>query len=255
MQWGARGTVALVLSALLGLVGGTAVALHSSGPDDSHVADPASGSSPSGSPEPTPAPNDPLGLGVPLENLPTCTGQTILVVGYGETRGALSEAVSANKPDVRYLDTTQSCNTLFQHNPDAPVPPYVAYLGPFDTLTEPCQLRMSVEHKGDSVTSLKPGVKAHVQCLCVLEPQTFPDLFVGMNADTRDGLYVRALQQLLVDIGRNPGHHVTGIYDQRTADLVTPLQELNALDPDLYGIVEELTWRLLRDRACINYDF
>jgi len=252
MHWGSRQTTALLLAAVVGLIGGTLTGVLTGRPDGSHAANPGAGNTttPSAGPEA----DDPLGLNVPLQNL-DCTGQTILVVGYGDSRGPLSEAISGNQPDVRLLETAKSCSTLYQHNPAEPVPAYVAYLGPFDTLTEPCQLRMSVEHKRDSVTSLKPNVKTHVQCLCVLEPQTFPDLFVGMNADTRDGIYVRALQQLLVDIGRNPARHVTGIYDQQTAALVQPLQELNALDPDLYGIVEELTWRLLRDRACITYDF
>jgi hypothetical protein len=95
-----------------------------------------------------------------------------------------------------------------------------------------------------------------VQCLCAIEPDTMPELNIGMAADTRDGIYIRALQRLLVDMGpeMNPGP-ITGEYNARTAAKVRRLQRVNAIDPALYGRVEAQTWRLLRDRGCINYDF
>jgi len=114
---------------------------------------------------------------------------------------------------------------------------------------------MSVDHKNDVVTSLKPGVKIHVQCLCVLDPTTFPTLAPGMAADTREGIYIRSLQRLLVDIDQNPKRHITGEYDRETAELIEPLQRLNAIDVNPPGIVETLTWQMLRDRACVGYDF
>jgi hypothetical protein len=164
-------------------------------------------------------------------------------------------AVSANPSnEVKYLETANSCNTLYGAEKQDP-PTYAAYLGPFDSLSEPCSLRMSVDHKSDVVTSLKRGVKIHVQCLCVLEPATFPTLAVGMQADTRAGIYVRALQRLLVDIGRNPAHHITGVYDGATKRLITPLQKLDGIDVNPRGIVETLTWQMLRDKACVAYDF
>ena len=157
------------------------------------------------------------------------------MVGWGETRGALSNAVSANLDGgVKYLETAKSCNTLYGAEKQDP-PAYAAYLGPFDSLAEPCSLRMSVDHKSDVVTSLKPGVKIHVQCLCVLDPATFPTLAVGMESDTRAGIYIRSLQRLLVDIDQNPTHHITGEYDAETRDLIVPLQELNAIDVDPPG--------------------
>ena len=38
-------------------------------------------------------------------------------------------------------------------------------------------------------------------------------------------------------------------------DLIVPLQDLNAIDVKPPGIVEKLTWQMLRDRACVAYDF
>lgn len=250
MRWDARGTTALLVSALVGIAAGVIVGLTTGSPDESRAGEPGTSQSPT-----TTAPDDPLGVGAPLQNLP-CNGKTILVVGVGETTGAMTTAISANpKGLVKYLQTANSCRTLYGGEKDPTPPEYVAYMGPFDSLAEPCGLRMSVDHRNDVVTSLKNGVKIHVQCLCVLDPATFPTLAVGMLADTRDGIYVRALQRLLIDIGQNPRHHVTGRYDQQTAEMIKPLQALNALDHSFRGTVEVQTWGLLRDRACVDYDF
>jgi hypothetical protein len=114
---------------------------------------------------------------------------------------------------------------------------------------------MSVDHKGDAVTSLKPGQKTHVPCLCVLRPADFPVLSIGMHPSTRDGIYVRALQQMLLDIGLITANHVTGYYDQETANVIERLQKLNALTPAKYGTVEKLTWNQIIDRGCVGFDF
>lgn len=240
-----------MVAALVGLVAGVFVALQTNaGADDPGTAEPG-GSSPSSSSTLTQV-EDPLRVDAPLVNLP-CSGETILVVGTGNTVGPIVEAVSSNT-EVSYLETDKSCPTLYQ--PEGwRRPTWVAYMGPFDSLSEPCSLRMSIDHKRDSVTSLKAGLDTHVQCLCVLKPETFPDLAVGMTADTRDGIYIRSLQQALVDLGLMREGDIDGVYDRQTADMVKRIQRLNALGSELYGRVENLTWRAIRDRACIRYDF
>jgi len=249
MRWDARGTIALLVSALVGVTAGVVVGFTTGSPGDAQADE---------NPDPgvtsTPRPGDPLHLGVPLENL-DCTGEKILVVGWGETSGTLENAVTANSDsDARYLETAQSCSTLYGPE-DQPTPKYVVYLGPFDSTSEPCGLRMSVDHKDDAVTSLKPGQKTHVPCLCVLRPADFPELSLGMHPSTRDGIYIRALQQMLLDIGLITASHVTGHYDEETAKVIEQLQKLNALTPDKYGIVERLTWIQIRDRGCVGFDF
>jgi len=239
------------VSALVGVTAGVIVgfttgtsAPSNAGPD---------GTTPSSTPSASGSPTDPLGLDVPLKNL-DCTGDTILVVGWGETRSAIYNAVQYNNDaGVKYLETAKSCNTLYGAEKQA-VPTYAAYLGPFDSLSEPCSLRMSVDHARDVVTTLKPGVKIHVQCLCAVNPADMPPLNVGMVADTRDGIYIRALQRLLVDMGLKPGP-ITGEYNPRTAAVVQKLQQINAIDPTLYKRVEQQTWQLIRDRGCLQYDF
>jgi hypothetical protein len=249
MRWDARGTMALLVSALVGVTAGVVVGFTTGSPSTSQ-ADPGG---PTSSPSATGSPDDPLGLGAPLVNL-KCTTENILVVGWGETRGALTNAVRYNSDaDVKYLEVAKSCNTLYGAERQAP-PKYAVYLGPFDSTSEPCALRMSIDHARDVVTSLKPGVKIHVQCLCAVEPAAMPELNVGMAADTRDGIYIRALQRLLVDMGLKPGP-ITGEYNPRTAAVIKRLQQVNAIDPSLYKRVEAQTWRLLRDRGCLNYDF
>jgi len=176
------------------------------------------------------------------------------VVGWGETRSAIYNAVQYNNDaGVKYLETAKSCNTLYGAEKQG-TPTYAAYLGPFDSLSEPCSLRMSVDHARDVVTTLKPGVKIHVQCLCAVNPVDMPPLNVGMVADTRDGIYIRALQRLLVDMGLKPGP-ITGEYNPRTAAVIQKLQQINAIDPTLYKQVEQQTWQLIRDRGCLQYDF
>jgi hypothetical protein len=250
MRWDARGTAALLVSALVGVTAGV-IAGFTTGSTPPSSADPDD--KPSSTPSASGSPNDPLGLDVPLQNI-DCTGDTILVVGWGETRSAIYNAVQYNNDaGVKYLETAKSCNTLYGAEKQG-TPTYAAYLGPFDSLSEPCSLRMSVDHARDVVTTLKPGVKIHVQCLCAVNPVDMPPLNVGMVADTRDGIYIRALQRLLVDMGLKPGP-ITGEYNPRTAAVIQKLQQINAIDPTLYKQVEQQTWQLIRDRGCLQYDF
>jgi peptidoglycan hydrolase-like protein with peptidoglycan-binding domain len=248
MRWDARGTIALLVSALVGVTAGVVVGFTTGTPRDASADD----ADPSSTPSATPG--DPLHLGVPLENL-DCTTDKILVVGYGETSGPLASAVTTNKDSgAKYLETAKSCNTLYGSE-DEPPPKYVVYLGPFNSLSEPCQLRMSVDHKRDTVTSLKPGQKTHVPCLCVLEPATFPELSFGMHPSTRDGIYILALQEMLLDVGLITANHVTGHFDAETERVIKEQQKLNALTPAKYGTVEELTWNQIIDRGCVGFDF
>lgn len=252
MRWDARGTVALFVSALLGIVAGVVVGLTTGSPGSGN----ARTGDPTGSPSSSASAQDPLGLGVPLQNL-DCTGEKILVVGWGEQQdaGELYNAVSANGTnDVKYLETSKSCNTLYGDANQVP-PTYVAYLGPYDTIRDPCAMQMTSAHARDFVTNLKPGVKIHVQCLCVLVPATFPKLTVGMDATTKDGVYIRALQQLLVDVELLGPKHVTGQYDAKTSRVVERLQELNAIRATPPGSVDEATWQMMRDKGCLTYDF
>jgi len=57
--------------------------------------------------------NDPLRVGVPLVDL-ECTGDSVIVLGYGETVAPLRSAVVNNAGEtVRYLRSDDSCPNLW----------------------------------------------------------------------------------------------------------------------------------------------
>lgn len=236
---------ALVLAAILGLATGVGVAIVAPGSEKGTGFDPS-------------AINDPLHLGVPLVDL-ECTGDSIMIVGYGDGRAPLDAAVADNPDrDVRYLRTDDSCDTLYSP-PETAVPDYVAYLGPFDELAEPCAERMTDEHKGDNVSRLNSGNEIYVKCTCVLETATFPALRPGMSITAENGIWIRALQGMLADIYAARGNptrftedDITGVYDQKTAELINEIQASSSVR---VGPVNPVTWRILRKRACGTYSY
>ena len=246
MELRGRALLALVLAAVLGVASGVVVALVAPGAGSGEGRDDPS------------AINDPLHLGVPLVDL-ECTGESIMVVGYGDSRAPLDAAVADNpEGEVRYLRTDDSCPTQYGP-PESEVPSYVAYLGPFDTLAEPCAQRMTDEHKGDNVTRLNAGNVIYVKCACVLDTASFPVLRLGQSVTAANGIWVRALQGMLVDTFEARGHperfgeeDITGVYDERTAALI---EEIQAAASVHVGPVNQVTWRILRKRACATYSY
>lgn len=245
MELRGRALLALLLAAVLGVASGVVVALVAPGGTDDGGRDRS-------------AINDPLHLGVPLVDL-ECSGESIMVVGYGDTRAPLDAAVADNPEGaVRYLRTDDSCPTQYAP-PEAPVPAYAAYLGPFDTLAEPCAARMTDEHKGDNVSRLNAGNEIYVKCTCVLETSTFPVLHRGESVTAENGIWVRALQGMLVDIYEARGRpetfgdrDISGIYDEKTAALIESIQATSSVR---VGPVNAVTWRILRKRACATYSY
>ncbi len=173
----------------------------------------------------------------------------------------------ANNPDLelRYLRPADSCDTLYAPQSQG-VPDYVVYAGPYDGMPEPCELRMSPGHKGDTVTNLRSGNDSFVKCLCALPVAQFPDLAPGMDPDPAVAMYVRALQSLLVDLDDQleadgePGPYfktsgVTGLYDEATQARVERYQDDTVVAPSERGSVLEATWTGLTDDTCRLYDF
>jgi peptidoglycan hydrolase-like protein with peptidoglycan-binding domain len=230
--------VAPIVAGVLGLVSGTAVAL---------LVDPGSGDKDASN-------ADPLGLGIGLTDL-GCTGRSLLVIGFGNGAAALAAPLADNSGSkVSYLRTAESCETLYGRE-KGPTPDYAAYLGPFDTIAEACELRMTVLHRGDLVTVLTSGNDQAVRCPCHLPAETFPVLHPGMATDAQTSPWVRALQQLLVDIDeeRFPPRSATGVYDDATEDRVRELQSEARIE--VTGVVDTVMWRSLRDRVCDTYDY
>ena len=229
--------VAPVLCAVLGLCGGTAAALLAD--RDSPGRD-APGS-------------DPLGLGIGLTNL-ECTGESLLVIGFGDSAAALAGPVADNRESpVRYLRTADSCNTLYGRE-KGPTPGYAAYVGPFGSIAEACELRLTVPHRGDQVTVLRAGNEQAVRCPCYVSAAIAPELTPGMAADAAATPWVRALQQMFVDIdeGEFPNWRITGVYDAKTVARIRDLQTQSGVPST--GVVDTVTWQLVRTRICGSYD-
>lgn len=219
--------LALALSGILGVLGGAAV-----------------GSLPGHQEQP-----DPLGLGVAMVNQ-QCTGKSLVVTVGGTSPALLSSAVVDDREHTRYLEVANSCPTAW-NSTNTRTDGYVTYLGPYDSVAQACQVRMTAPHRGDLVTQLHRGNQAPVQCLCYLDYRTMPVLRPGMNVSDLDGIYVHSLQNLLTSMGLNPVEHNTGLYDTRTVDQITAFQRAAGLPQK--GVVDPATWHLLKNQGCKNY--
>jgi hypothetical protein len=232
--------VAPLVAAVLGIGGGVATAIVVPADDDPD----------------TPGFSDPLHLGVPLVDQ-DCSGESLLVVGYGNSVAPLGTAVADNgKSGLSYLRSDESCATIL--GPERkPTPTYVAYLGPYETLTEPCELRMTPEHRGDFVTVLRSGNEELVKCACALPSTAGPELHLGMVPTDEDVVWIRSLQSMLYDYYDDdfPHEAITGEYDEPTAAAVTRVQQEAPGVLTRPGVVDASTWRIITDRICRIYDF
>jgi hypothetical protein len=188
--------------------------------------------------------NDPLRLGIAQVSLSSCTDESVLVLGTGDSAAALTPVVSDAGDDARYLRTDESCETVWGEGDE--VPTYVVYEGPFDTEVEPC--RKSLESAAD-VTNLSAGNETFVLCACVLPTAELAGLTPPGQpaAEPAPVVWVQMLQRLL-------GVDLTGVYDDGTVDRVRAFQRDNAILP-ADGKVGDRTWGALRDQRCGSFEF
>lgn len=233
--------VAPLVAAVLGIGGGVATALAV--PDDDGE-------------EPTSTVSDPLRLGIPLVDQ-DCTRESLLVIGYGDTVAPLSSAIAnSSEKGLRYLRSEESCATILGPERKA-APAYVVYSGPYDDRREPCEIRMSGVESGSFVTVLRSGNQQLVKCPCEIPSSTAPRLFIGMRPDQSGALWIRGLQAMFNDDDPQvfPHSAITGQYDQRTSDVVATFQDHAPGKVTERGTVDEVTWGILTDRLCRNYDY
>lgn len=207
--------------------------------------------------------NDPLQVGVPLVDL-DCTGDSVIVLGYGETGAPLRSAVVNNAGEqVRYLRTDDSCPTLWGPA-GASVPEYVAYTGPYDDLVDACRDRLTGEHKRDDVTRLNAGNTTYVKCVCEVPSAELRELSPSDVTDPETSIWVRTLQNTLVDLDESTGRgdadggflqrEVTGLLDAATEQRVRDFQQVRDIVPPT-GVVDTETWSALTDQVCRTYDY
>src|SRR4051794_4886968 len=233
--------IAPLVAAALGISCGIATALVVRGDgDDPHAS----------------ASEDPLHLGIPLLDQ-DCTGDALLVVGYGDDVAPLGTAVANNgTKGVHYLRSDESCATILGPKSDTS-PTYVVYLGPFETLVEPCEKRMTPEHRGDFVTVLRSGNDTLVKCPCALPTSLAPELTPGMVADAEETVWIRSLQTMLHDYdeAKFPTAGVTGKYDAETVARVTEAQHEQQGIPVTDGVADTAPWGILTARICRIYHY
>lgn len=233
--------VALVAAAVLGVSAGIVTAFVV--PNGLRGAD---------APQTTPSPtdfDDPLDLGIPLVNV-GCTGETLILVGWGEDFSALS-ASAADWRGVQYLETAGSCATVYPQVRDA-TPTYAAYLPPFATPSDACEERMDASHKRDFVTRMNAGNQDNVPCACVLDVTTLPIIGEGQPLTTESGMWTFLYQSMLDDIGALELPEVqAGSFDDPTIEATRLFQTNEALSP--LGYVDTDTWGQLREKTCRRY--
>jgi peptidoglycan hydrolase-like protein with peptidoglycan-binding domain len=222
----------LVIAALVGLVGGVTTAVLAPGASDPGTV--------------ATEVNDPLRLGIPQVSLSSCTDESVLVLGAGDSEAALTPIVSDAGSGARYLRTDESCQTLWSDGDE--LPSYVVYRGPYDSMVEPC--RASLEDDGD-VTNLSEGNEQFVMCACVLPTAELAGIVppgqLAAGEEPAPVPWVRMLQRLL-DV------EVTGAYESDTVSRVRQFQESNGILP-ADGKVGERTWGALREQRCGSFDF
>ena len=232
--------VAPLVAAVLGIGGGVATALVVSADDE-----PAATAS-----------SDPLHLGIPLVDQ-DCSGEALLVIGYGNTVAPLSSAVANSSAEgLHYLSSDGSCATVL--GPEGkPTPSYVVYRGPFDSRGEPCRIRLSGDESGSFITVLRSGNQHLVKCPCEIPSSEAPRLFLHMDPDQQEVLWIRGLQGMFADDDPQafPRSAITGDYDQTTSDRVAFYQDDAPGKVTERGTVDATTWGLLTDRLCRNYDY
>ena len=215
---------ALALAAVLGVGGGAFTAFFAH--DDETVA------------------ADPLGLGIPLENV-DCTGETLILVANGDTSAALAPSVrDSDDLDVKYLRPDQSCDTAYPRRAGT----YAAYLS-YPSVEAACADRMTSLHKDDFVTRMREGNVDQVMCPCELDRTTLPEIGEGFEQTTESRMWTSMYQWMLVELGRLDSDAMAlGTFDRQTIDATRAFQGNNNLNP--YGYVNQDTWAAVRDKAC-----
>lgn len=191
---------------------------------------------------------DPLQLGVRQVDQ-ECTGQTLLVVGRGQTAAQLEPFVADN-PTAQYLETAESCPTFF-YAIRGDAPKYVLYLGPYADKRDACELRMTPDFDTKYVTRLVEGNANALKCPCLLSVDRAPVLRMGAT-DPTSATWTLALEEMLKAIDLSPANGINRIYDEDTATQVRALQASKRLAPT--GVVDKSTWLVLRKATCPLFD-
>ncbi len=248
MRWDARGTIALLVSALVGVTAGVVVGFTTGSPG----AATAGPRRPDVQPERVRLARRPAGPRRPAReprlHRRDDPGRRL---GRDQRRPRATRSRPTSTAGVKYLETAESCNTLYGAGEAGPRPSTSSTSGPSTSSAEPCSLRMSVDHKGDVVTSLKPGVKIHVQCLCVLRPgdlpRRSPSAWTPTPATASTSAPSSGCWSTSAGTPTSPRHRRTTTRRRATIDPAAAGAQRHRR-PTLPASWRQLTWQMLRDR-------
>ena len=238
--------VAPLVAAILGIGGGVATALVVPGDDDARRPSTSS---------------DPLHLGIPLVDQ-DCTGESLLVVGYGNSVAPLEHRRRQQRPEGRSATcaATSSCDTVLgpEGKPSAGVRRLPRPLR--RPQPEPCEMRMTGDESGSFVTVLRSGQRAAGQVpLRAAGAARLRELFARHGPRPSEAaVWIRGLQSMLNDYDpeRLPAHR-----DHRRVRRADGRPGRRVYQDDAPGrstepgVVDDATWGILTDRLCRNYDY
>lgn len=189
---------------------------------------------------------DPLGLGAPMINQACQPRQSLLLLTTADDGRGLASAI-ATFPDGKYLEISKSCDTVWR-DPALADRKYAAYLGPMPVRAA-CEQQLTGTHVGDRVTRLTANTTQLELCLCYVSPFDAPTLRPGAPLSAGEIVYLRALQQVLVSLGRRPDDLPrTDEYDSTTLEEVLRFQQYT--NRGHKGVVDQRTWGALINRGC-----
>jgi hypothetical protein len=191
--------------------------------------------------------SDPLNLGVTLVEQ-RCTGDFLLVTAVGDFGSALAPGTTPYDGHAHYLKISDSCPTAWRPHGTVTAG-YAAYLGPYGNGGEACAARVRL--RGAFVTRLHEGNQQATQCLCYLSEASLPRFTPGMAIGVDDGVYARALEDLLTSMKLLPDtYHYSGRFDPPLVAAVKKVQADATLPRT--GVTDLHTWQSAIKQGCKN---
>lgn len=231
---------------------------QTSGPAESSTGPTATGTSVEERPDYVPVPDDPeplpFDIDAELVNQP-CTGQVVVLLAtasvpanYAEKLGGAIEGV----PDAKVLRASDSCDGFQKTHPDSGAPVYNAYLGPYDTAADACEVISTLDSPSAWVRELANPSQERELCFCEEAIDGLP--VVGPRSEL-DSVEVKRLvgqvQWALFLDGQVPKESVFQTYGQFTPEFQDALRTFQGeVLVEQTGSVTRETWERLLDEYC-----
>lgn len=234
-----------------GTAGATASTRTPSNPES-----PVESEAPSESGEPDPLP---FKVAADFINQP-CNGEVVVMLAtagvsdrYADKLGKAVDGVTGAK----VLRASDSCEAFEDTHPESGQAIYNAYLGPFATVPEACQMIATLDSPTAWVRKLTNPSQERELCFCEQSVDALP--VIGPDTDT-ESLDVRRLigqvQWGLYLMGVIGKEDVFTTYGSYTSDFMSSLEEFQAeVAIDESGSVDSPTWEELQTRFCDTTEF